>query len=142
MNDFAEELLDSWIALSLAIQGSRIVNAFSLNEALILRYLYRNKDKEIIATDLCALLKMQKSQMNRTLISLEEKEMIERIRSKSDARQINIRIREDHEEEYLKEHEHVMSIVEHFINELGDQKAKEVKDVFFLISKLAKGESK
>ena len=63
MNELNEQILDAWIQLTTAINNERIVSEMPLNEALICRMLYHNKDKNITATDLCGWTKMQKDRI-------------------------------------------------------------------------------
>ena len=88
MREFNEELLESWLQLTGSINNERIVSKMPYNEVLICRILYRNRSRKITATDLCEITKMQKSQMNRTLTSMEDKNIITRNRSEDDKRKI------------------------------------------------------
>ena len=78
MSNLNEQILDAWIQLTTVIDNNRIVSEMPLNEALICRILSERGEKNITATYLCELTKMQKSQMNRTLTSMEEKGWIEK----------------------------------------------------------------
>lgn len=83
-----EELLEAWLRLSTILCNDRIVSEMPYNEALICNILYRRQrqDKKgtTTATDLCRQTKMLKSQMNRTLQSMEDKKIITRRRSDTD----------------------------------------------------------
>ena len=83
-----EALLKTWLRLSTSIINNRLVSEMSYNESLVCSILYSNTKAGIAmtATELCHFTKMLKSQMNRTLNSMEEKSFITRRRSESDKR--------------------------------------------------------
>lgn len=137
MNELNEQILDAWIQLTTAINNERIVSEMPLNEALICRMLYHNKDKNITATDLCGWTKMQKSQMNRTLISMEQKGWIHRQRSEKDKRQIFIVLNEDKMILYREQHEHILSIVNKLVDRIGEENANQALNLFNLIAQIA-----
>ena len=73
--------------------------------------------EEITATDLCKMMKMQKSLMNRTLNSLEEKDIVKRVRSTNDKRKIIV-ILCDENNIYHKQHRLVLDYVEAIVENL------------------------
>lgn len=85
-----EQVLEAWLQMTTVINNERITPDLPYNESMICRYLYQNQDINVTATDLCNYMRMQKSQMNRTLTSMEKKELITRIRSEQDTRKIYI----------------------------------------------------
>lgn len=140
MSNLNEQILDAWIQLTTVIDNNRIVSEMPLNEALICRILSERGEKNITATYLCELTKMQKSQMNRTLTSMEEKGWIERKRSEEDKRQIFITLNEEKSAFYREQHEHVLKVVEKLIACIGEEKATQALELFTLISKIAEEE--
>ncbi len=69
-----ERLLCAWLRLTTVISNERVVTAMPYNEALICNILDQEADGvPLTATDLCEKTKMLKSQMNRTLNSMEKK---------------------------------------------------------------------
>lgn len=140
MSNLNEQILDAWIQLTTVIDNNRIVSEMPLNEALVCRILSERGEKNITATYLCELTKMQKSQMNRTLTSMEEKGWIERKRSEEDKRQIFITLNEEKSAFYRKQHEHVLKVVEKLIACIGEEKATQALELFTLISKIAEEE--
>ena len=142
MDKINERVLESWINLITAIDSERLVLKMPYNEAIICNLLFRNKDKVITATDLCKLTNMQKSQMNRTLTSLENKNLIKRERSLNDKREIQIKLIEDGSNIYQEVHEHNIAIVDKIIERLGKEKTSEVLELFSLITSIAKEEIK
>ena len=85
-----EQVLEAWLQMTTVINNERITPDLPYNESMICRYLYQNQDINVTATDLCNYMRMQKSQMNRTLTSMEKKKLITRVRSEDDNRKIYI----------------------------------------------------
>ena len=125
-----EALLGAWLKLSTAINNSRLVSEMSYNESLICNILYRNAtkfpDKALTATDLCDETKILKSQMNRILTQLEEKNLITRERSKEDKRRVFIRLTTEQSNSYLKQHEQILGLLDDIIAKLGEEQTKEI----------------
>ena len=124
MSNLNEQILDAWIQLT------------------TVRILSERGEKNITATYLCELTKMQKSQMNRTLTSMEEKGWIERKRSEEDKRQIFVTLNEEQSAFYREQHEHVLKVVEKLIACIGEEKATQALELFTLISKIAEEDNK
>lgn len=135
-----ERVLSSWLQMLMAVNGEHAVSYIPYNEAVICNIL-SNTEKEVTATDLCHLMRMQKSQMNRTLNSMEEKGMIRRSRSKKDKRQIYIEFIEGKEGLYAKEHERILKYVNHLLDHFGREKIEEMIELFDYISKIAQEEN-
>lgn len=142
MSELNEQILDAWIHLTTAINNERIVSEMPLNEALICRILYKKQKSEITATDLCTWTKMQKSQMNRTLMNMEKKNWIQRQRSKKDRRQILIALNEEKMRAYQEQHEHVLNIVNKLVERIGHENAEKTVELFNLIEQIAREEIK
>lgn len=136
-----EILLAAWLRISTSINNSRLVSEMSYNESLICNILYQNhlngNQTPITATDLCQSTKMLKSQMNRTLNQLEAKNMITRVRSEQDKRQVYISLNLEQAESYEKQHQQILSILDRVIGELGREKAIEAAHLFNDISNIA-----
>ena len=99
MKDLNEEVLDAWLRLTTAISNAKLVSDMPYNEALICNLLYNSQKQQpdipLTATDLCKTTQILKSQMNRTLQSMEDKGLIERERSTLDKRQVFLRLNTD-----------------------------------------------
>ena len=136
-----EILLAAWLRISTSINNSRLVSEMSYHESLICNVLYQNylsgNQTPITATDLCQITKMLKSQMNRTLNQLEEKNMITRVRSEHDKRQVHIFLNLEQANSYKKQHQQILSILDRVIGELGHKKAAEAIHLFNDISDIA-----
>ena len=131
-----ERVLKSWIHMLMAVNGEHAVSSLTYNEAVICNVLI-NSDQENTATDLCNVMKMQKSQMNRTLTSMEDKGMIRRIRSESDKRQIIIEFIDDEKNPYFSEHEKILKYVDRLLEHFGVDKIENMIELFDYISKIA-----
>ncbi len=141
MNQLYETLLSSWVRLSTAIINNRVVTSMSYNESLVCHVLYENflseQPREITATDLCEATHILKSQMNRILTSLENKEIITRIRSIKDKRQINIELNMEHAGIFKTQHEHIIKLIETIVEKIGIDTAKDTIHIFDVISDTA-----
>lgn len=142
MQNINEKVLGAWLKLSTTICNERIVSELPYNETLICGILHRNAvenpDKPITATELCEKTNIQKSQMNRTLNSMEEKGLIIRKRSAKDKRQVFVSMNMENAAVYEKQHKKVLDIVDTVLEKVGKEKAEEIIQLFTLISKKAK----
>ena len=131
-----EQVLEAWLQMTTVINNERITPDLPYNESMICRYLYQNQD--ITATDLCNYMRMQKSQMNRTLTSMEKKELITRIRSEQDTRKIYITLNDSMLKIYKTQHEKILKIVDELFDKIGYERQSEVIKLFDLITQTAK----
>lgn len=136
-NQRSEQILSAWLKMTTIINNDKITGTLPFNEAMICRYLYENRDKNVIASKLCQWMHMKKSQMNRTLTNMENKNLIHRIRNTEDKRQIFIVLNDEMNEVYQKQHQKVLQIVDDICKELGEEKTEEVLSLFSLISNIA-----
>ncbi|WP_283684344.1 MarR family transcriptional regulator [Parablautia sp. Marseille-Q6255] len=139
-NQKIEEVLNAWLYLSMSVSNNRLVSDMPLNEAVICHLLYRNQlhcpDAPLTATDLCRATKMLKSQMNRTLQSMEDKGLIFRERSSLDKRQVYVFI--NHTSPlYQNMHEKALMLVEQFMSKIGLNKADDIIRLFTIIGDTA-----
>lgn len=141
MEQINEKVLGAWLRLSTTICNERIVSDMPYNEALICGILYFNEknaqEKKITATELCARVRMQKSQMNRTLNSMEEKGLIVRERSDSDKRQVYVAMNMKNVAIYEEQHRKVLEFVGRLMEKLGKNNAGEIIRMFHLIADTA-----
>lgn len=142
MKEINEKILDAWVQLIMAINSEKLVMDMPFNEAVICNLLYRNKDKKMTATNLCEITSMQKSQMNRTLCAMEDKNIIIRQRSDSDKRVIYVSLNPNQIDQYQNMHHNILSIVDKMVNNLDEKQINEVIDVFTLVSDIARKEIK
>ena len=83
-------------------------------------------------------MRMQKSQMNRTLTSMEKKNLITRIRSEEDTRKIYITLNDSMLKIYKTQHEKILGIVDQLFEKIGYERQPEVIELFDLITQTAK----
>ncbi len=142
MKSINEKVLNAWLKLSTAICNERIVSELPYNESLICGILHENAvehpEEKITATDLCEKTNMQKSLMNRTLNSLEEKGLIFRKRSEKDKRQVFVSMNMENAEVYERQHKNILRVVDEIVEKVGKEKADEIVSLFTLISNKAK----
>lgn len=122
-----EQLLESWINMSLVIRGNRIVSGFSFNEMIICRILFDRHvsgGQNVTATELCKQMRLLKSQINKLLTNMEKEGLIERKRSESDKRKIEITLTAQAVELYSKEHEHILEILGYVSRRLGPEQTE------------------
>lgn len=135
-----EKILSSWLKMILAVDSERVASKLSYNESVICNVLYTNKDEEMTATELCSITNMQKSLMNRTLNSLELKELVKRVRSTKDKREIVIQLVDSPNSLFMKQHKKTLEYVEKIVGQLGE-KTDEVVNIFEMIAKIAQEEN-
>lgn len=136
-----EVLLGAWLKISTAINNSRLVSEMSYNESLICNILYRNATEDpehfLTATDLCNETKILKSQMNRILSQLEEKNLITRNRSSQDKRKVYVQLTTEQSNAYLKQHAQILELLDDIIEKLGEEKTLEIINALNGISAVA-----
>jgi len=121
--DAREQLLEAWMAMEVCIRGNRLLSEFSMNEMLVCNTLYHRMQTggdPVTATELCRKLQLLKSQMNRLLAGMEFDGLIRRERNPADKRESYVYLREEALPRYLKEHDHVLGIVEAVCTALGE----------------------
>ncbi len=135
-----EELLDAYLRLCTTVSNERVTSDMPYNEALLCNILYHHQneypDTELTATDLCRLSRMLKSQMNRTLQSMEDKGIIIRKRSDADRRQVYITPNTE-STLYQRQHEKVLKLVDAIIEKIGTDRVDDFIEMFTIIAKTA-----
>lgn len=141
MTKINEDLLDAWLRLSISVNNPRLVTAITYNESLICNILYKhahNQDETpLTATDLCRMTNMLKSQMNRTLNQLEEKNLISRERSTTDKRQVYVTMNLQQCHIYETQHKQILSILDAVISKLGYERSRDAIRILNAISEVA-----
>lgn len=134
-NTQAELVLQSWVRLSGILKNNRITKGLQYNEAIVMMLLY-NRYKEdgiglISIKEITQATKMLKSLVNRTINSLEEKQLLKRCESEGDRRMSYVRCVEDKLEVFLRVHSQSLELAENIISIVG----KEDADAFIRIVK-------
>ncbi len=134
-NQLKDELLEAYIQVSMKLWNERAVRFMPYNEALICHLLRTriklHPDKPYLTMkQLCDTTGILKSQMNKTLNSLEESGLITRERSTNDKRVVKIFFNDNNNDIYEKEKEHISNIVNRIINRLGAERTHEAISIF------------
>lgn len=137
-NEINGKVLTSWLNMTTAINNDKMTSSLPFNEAMVCRYLYQHASEHVIASQLCEWLGMQKSQMNRTIMNMEKKNLIHRVRNEEDRRQIFLVLNDEMMEIYRKQHKHILRIIDAICDELGEEKSNEVAGLFEQVAMIAK----
>ena len=134
-NQLKDALLESYIQVSMKLWNERAVRFMPYNEALICHLLRAHKrlhpdNPYLTMKHLCDTTGILKSQMNKTLNSLEESGLIIRERSTNDKRVVKITLNDNNNDIYEKEQEHISTIVTRIINRLGTERTYEAISIF------------
>ncbi len=118
-----EQLIKAWLNLSSTVWNRRVVSSMTFNEVFVCSLLKRQMDTDpstrLTATDLCEKTGLYKSQMNKVLNTLEENSLIRRVRSQKDKRFVYIELSDEGINQYLEEHEKIMSVMDRLIDAVG-----------------------
>lgn len=126
--DISEELLAAWLRVTSVIRNDRIPEKLSYNESHVCNILYGNqlqKKRPLTATDLCDRTGLLKSQMNKVLTGLENKDMVIRHRCEDDKRKIIIELNQANIHIYEDEHKRVLGFVQDMVENIGMDDTKE-----------------
>lgn len=130
-----EDLLEAYINVSMKLWNERVVQYMPYNEALIC-HLLRTQQKQhpetsyLTLKQLCDATGILKSQMNKTVASLEESGLIIKERSTSDKRVVKITLNDNNIDIYRKEQENISILVEKIIEKLGIERSYEAISIF------------
>lgn len=124
-----EDLLNAWLKVSTSIRNDKIVPSLTYNESVVCHLLHRNHEQGgegLTATDLCRFTQIQKSQMNRILTALEERELITRTRSEKDRRRVVVAMNHEKRAAFDLQHKKIIEIVGAIADDLGAGRAQEI----------------
>lgn len=118
-----EELLSAWLRLGAVIDNQRLVSDLPFNEAMVCGLLLRAQQHghSLTASDLCAQTRILKSQMNSILRSLEKKGFLQRQRSQTDLRRVELSLLPGGVERYLESHRQTLALVDRLIASVGEK---------------------
>ena len=128
MDETREDLLRAWMAMGAYIRGNRLLQDLSMNEMLVCNVLADQAPDQppVTATELCQRTQLLKSQINRILTSMEDRDLIQRTRSPEDRRVVYIRLREEALPRYQREHAHVLTVLEAVRSALGEEDTRQL----------------
>lgn len=124
-----EALLEAWMSMTAWVRGNRLLKTFSMNEMLILSALCRRQEAGgplLTATELCQTTRLLKSQVNHILTAMEDRRLIERLRSREDRRVVYLRLCGDAAALYRQEHTHVLEILGAVCGALGEEGTRQL----------------
>ncbi len=124
-----ERLITDWLLISNIIKNNRIINDLPYSEVIIISILKRNKG-EMSFKDLVTTSKILKSQLTRTIKSLEEKRLIKKITSENDKRLKTIYLTKQGSEAYDSFHIKSLELSKEIIDILGSQDTEILINIF------------
>lgn len=127
-----EELLHAWMEMSVFIRGNRLLTDLSFNEIMICGMLFRQQESgtaPLSATELGERTNLLKSQINHILTGMEQRGLIERVRSTEDKRVVYAHLSTEGRTIYLQEHTKVMEIINEVHSALGREKTQELTEM-------------
>lgn len=127
-----ERLLKDWLKISYIIRNNRIINELPYSEIVIISIL-KYHQSEMSFKDLMTTSKILKSQLNRSLNSLEKKQLITKNISQADKRSKIINLTKKGEETYDSFHPVAVESSKKMIEILGEEKTKELIDIFEIV---------
>lgn len=133
-NKMEERLLKNWLKISYIIRNNRIINKLPYSEIVIISIL-KYHQSQMSFKDLTTTSKILKSQLNRSINSLEKKQLITKNISQTDKRSKIINLTKKGEEAYESFHPIAVESSKKMIEILGEEKAKELIDIFEIIIK-------
>lgn len=121
MEDKHLALIQSWVGLSGMLKNSRFTKELPYNESIVMLQLYQAGQNPISIKQITDMTHMLKSQVNRTINSLEEKGLLERCQSDGDRRLGYVRIRKERLEIFLQVHAASMEIAKNISDIIGPE---------------------
>ncbi len=123
-----EGVLLSWVKLSGILKNTRITKGLMYNEAIVMLLLYNRyrKDGEglISIKEITQETKMLKSLVNRTVNSLEKKNLLKRCENGNDRRVIYVKCVEENLDVFLGVHNSSLELVQNIIDIVGTEDAQ------------------
>ncbi len=122
-----EDVLEAWVGMTARFKNSRLTQGLTYNESIVLFFAYQryhSQNAAITQKELLTLTQMQKSLLNRTLSSLEEKGLISKRKSESDARIVEIIVNEDAVSAFTEVHLSSLRLIDHIIDIIGEEDAR------------------
>ena len=141
MNDKHLSLIQAWIGLSGMLKNSRFTKELPYGESIVMLQLYQAGDaplsiKQITESTrmITESTRMLKSQVNRTINSLEEKGLLFRCPGDGDRRLGYVRANPERMDIFLQVHRSSMAIADHISNIIG---AEDTEHFIRIVNKLA-----
>lgn len=139
-NSLDEELLESWLQLSVQLNNARIVSKMPFNTALICNLLWnarQNGEEGLSQTELVRRTGMDKSLMSRTLRNMEKEGYILRSPSAENRHVTMVRLNPEEMTHFEQEHCHSLEVVAKLREEVGEENGERVLEVFRMVAAAA-----
>lgn len=114
-------LIQAWVGLSGMLKNSRFTKELPYNESIVMLQLYQAGEQPISIKQITDKTHILKSQVNRTINSLEEKGLLERCQHGGDRRLGYVRLRKERLEIFLQVHAASMEIAKDISNIIGPE---------------------
>ncbi len=135
MEERSLALIQAWVQLSGILKNSRFTKALPYNEAIVMLLLYQADEQRISIREITRKTRMLKSQVNRTINSLEEKGLLERCNGEGDRRVGHVRCVRERLDVFLQVHAASLDIANNISQIIGPEDT----DAFIrIVDKLAK----
>lgn len=121
----AEDLLLAWVTLSGMVKNTRITKGLMYNEAIVMLLLYRRYCEDgkglVSVKEIIQKTRMLKSLVNRTVNSLEEKNLLERVENSGDKRVVYVKCVESGLDTFLQVHNTSLNVAQSIIDIIGEE---------------------
>ena len=129
------ELLINWLNVTRIIRNDSLLNdkfenKITYNEVLVLAAIFNEGHPYSSFGDILKSTKMLKSQLNRTINSLEKKEYIIRKIDEEDKRCQKVKMTNEGESILSEIKETMLKVVRNFIDVIGEEDSKTLCDIF------------
>ncbi len=126
-----EQMLSSWLRLSVCVRNDRLVKSMSFNEIFVCNILYNTlSGQEISAKDIVCRTGMLKSQVNKVISDLEKKGFVSKHISPNDKRKSLLILTDKGNSAYQKEHRQILLILEKLRLKIGDEQITKAAFMF------------
>lgn len=121
----AESLLVAWVSLSGILKNTRITKGLMYNEATVMLMLYKRYCEDGVGLtsikEITQKTKMLKSLVNRTINSLEQKQLLERVEGTGDRRMAYVKCVESKLDVFLQVHNSSLEVAQNIIDIIGEE---------------------
>lgn len=128
-----EKLITQWLAVSRILKNKRVVERIPYNEAMIMSALYSVYPDYLDFKEIVAQTKLLKSQVNRTMNALIEKQWVDRRIKASDKRCQEIRLLPCGYKVIEVTHQDSLRLSKKMISIIGTENVEKLIDIFQLV---------
>lgn len=126
--EISEDLLSSWISISISVRNERLVQAMTYQEMLVCGILLQaeRNEEQATASDIVSAAGILKSQVNRILNAMEKKRLLIRVPSQQDHRRRFLRLTPSGRSQYQRQHAEVLKIMDRLVSGIGPAPARKL----------------